>query len=233
MNLLQIVVASLISVAVLFIITKLIGYRQVSELSLFDYINSITIGSIAAEMAISRLDDIFEPLIAMAVYGAATLGLSIMTNHSIRLRRLLNGKPVVLMEKGKLYDAEFKRLKLDLNEFLSSCRNSGYFDLSRLDTVVVEPNGKLSFLPVSASRPVTPSDLEVKAEQESVCANVIIDGRIMPDNLASVGYDEAWLRRQLSLGGHSLGDVFLATCATGGSLNVFERSGRQRGDKFE
>ena len=105
--------------------------------------------------------------------------------------------------------------------------------MSRLDTVVIEPNGKLSFLPVSASRPVTPSDLEVKTEQESVCANVIIDGRIMPDNLASVGYDEAWLRRQLSLGGHSLGDVFLATCAAGGSLNVFERSGRQRGDKFE
>lgn len=220
---LNIALSAVFSFIVMFLITKIMGVRQMSQLSMFDYINGITIGSIAADLALAtNMEDRLEIFIAVIIYGAAALLLSYMTDKSINARRFINGQPILLVEHGRFYDKNFKRVKMDINEFLIQCRNYGYFDVSQIDTAIMEPNGKLSILPVSASKPVTPEEMNITVQQEVLAGNVIIDGKIMEKNLKALGHDEKWLRDQLAAGGFNKPeDVFLATCTANGTLCVY------------
>ena len=188
-EILYIIALSLGSVIALFILTKLMGYRQMSQMCMFDYINGITIGSIAAEMATSLEENYVQPLTAMIVYALAAILLSWLSSRSIKARRVIEGKPLVLLNNGELYWENLKKAKIDVNEFLVQCRVNGYFDVSKLETVVLEGDGKISFLPKAAERPVTPSDLNLSAQQDYMVANVILDGKIMEENLRHTGND--------------------------------------------
>ena len=128
MEILYVIALSLGSIVAIFILTKLMGYRQMSQMSMFDYINGITIGSIAAEMATSLEENFVQPLVAMIVYAMSALMLSWIGSKSIRARRVIEGKPLVLMDHGKLYRENLKKAKIDVTEFLVQCRVNGYFD---------------------------------------------------------------------------------------------------------
>ena len=223
-EIIRVIVLSVVSLVVLFLLTKLMGYRQMSQLSLFDYINGITIGSIAAELA-TNLEDYHRPLTAMIVYGLATVFLSLLTEKSICVRRFVNGRPLILLHHGTLYEENLKKAKIDLNEFLEQCRVSGYFDLSKLQAVILEGNGRLSFLPISEERPVTPSDLKLQPESEDLTAVLVLDGHIMEHNLHHSGKDKKWLTARLSaLGFPDVSDVLLATCDLNNQLTVFAKN---------
>lgn len=235
MELLHVFFTSIGSVIALFILTKIMGNRQMSQLSMFDYINGITIGSIAAEMATSLEDDFMKPLIAMVVYALLSLSIAIITNKSIKLRRLITGEMLILFDSGKIYEANLKKARLDVSEFLTLCRNSGYFDIANLQTAILEANGKVSFLPLTAQRPVTPTDLNLSPTQEKLVVNVIMDGKILPDNLKYTGNNEEWLEKQLRAQGFSkVEEVFLATCDCENTLNVYVKVEKPRTrDPFE
>lgn len=126
MDYLKILGLSSLSIFVLFILTKLMGNREMTQLSMFDYVVSITIGSIAAEMATALETDFMQPLIAMVVYAIITIIISYIANKSLVARRIINGKSVILFNNGKLYRENLKKAKLDLSEFLTQCRNQGY-----------------------------------------------------------------------------------------------------------
>lgn len=229
----HVIVLSVVSLVVLFLLTKLMGYRQMSQMSLFDYINGITIGSIAAELA-TNLEDYHRPLTAMIIYGLVTVLLSLLTEKSIWVRRFVNGKPLVLLHHGTLYEKNLKKSKIDLNEFLEQCRVSGYFDLSKLQAVILEGNGRLSFLPKAEAHPVTPSDLKLQPESEDLTAVLVLDGHIMERNLHHSGKDKKWLTAQLSaLGFPDAKDVLLATCDLNNKLTVFAKNeGKHSEDIF-
>lgn len=234
MDYLRVVLSSLFSIVALFLITKLLGYRQMSQLSLFDYINGITIGSIAAELANSEGQDFWLWTITIAIYGTVTLLLSWVTDHSIVMRRLITGKPIPLYENGQLLDQNFRRAKLDINEFLMQCRISGYFDLSQLEAVLFEPNGRLSFLPASPYRPATPFDLNRAVERSNIGFNLILDGKVLHENLAAAGKDESWLEQQLAQHAYREKDLFLAVYdPTADAIQFYQRSGEKREDKLE
>ena len=212
MSFLILCLTALGSFGALFLSAKLIGHKQIAQLDFFDYITGITIGSIAAEMA-TDLEAPWKPLTAMLIYGGVTVLLSVVSNRFPRTRRYLNGTPTILMDHGKLYRENLKKAKLDLSEFMVMCRQQGYFDLSNIQTAVFEDNGKLTILPVSSQRPATPSDLNLAPEQELLFTELIMDGRILEDNLKRMGLDLDWLDKQLEQSHiHSAKDVFLALC---------------------
>ncbi len=223
MELVKIAVLSLSSVVVLFILTKLMGDREMSELSMFDYITSITIGSIAAEMATSLEEDYRRPLLAMVIYAAVCIIISLLTCKSIKLRRFFEGHSLILYQNGKLYDKNMLKAKIDVDEFLSMCRVCGYFDLSEVHTAILESNGKLSILPMVKNRPVTPEDMNLNPQQSFPMANVIIDGKIMKENLNWAGKNETWLEKQMHAQGiKDIKEVMLATCdSSDNQLNIY------------
>ncbi len=127
MDLLKIVALSLGSVIFLFILTKLMGNKEMSQLSMFDYIIGITIGSIAAEMATALENDFMQPLVAMAIYAVVSIIISILSYKSLKFRRISSGDSLILLDNGEIYRDNLKKAKLDLNEFLMQCRINRIF----------------------------------------------------------------------------------------------------------
>ena len=221
-EILYIIALSLGSIIALFILTKLMGYRQMSQMSMFDYVNGITIGSIAAEMATSLEENFVQPLTAMIVYALAAVFLSWLGTKSIKARKLIEGKPILLLNKGNLYEKNLKKAKLDISEFLVQCRINGYFDLSELETAILEGNGKISFLPKAANRPMTPNDLQLAPKQDYMVANIILDGKVLIKNLQHTGNDMKWLNNQLKgKGVKRIEDVLLATCDKENTVTIY------------
>ena len=212
MDFVRVFLASLLSYAALFVCAKLVGRKQIAQLNFLDYITGITIGSIAAELA-TELEAPMRPLIAMAVYALATWAVSQLGMRRMRSRKFIDGTPTIILRSGKLYRENMRKAKLDLSEFMVMCREQGFFDLSDIDTAIFEYNGKLTILPVSARRPATPQDMGLTPQQECLSVEVILDGRILGENLRRMGLDEVWLDRQLHAQGISgAQDVFLAVC---------------------
>ncbi|MBR5438243.1 MAG: DUF421 domain-containing protein [Clostridia bacterium] len=208
----KIILTSLLSIGALFILTKLMGHKQVSQLDFFDYITGITIGSVAAELA-TELEEPLKPLVAMIVYGVVTAGLSLITGKFPRSRKFINGTPTILMDGGRIYRKNLRKAKLDLSEFMTLCRQEGYFNLADIQTAVFEFNGRLTVLPVSKKRPVTPEDLSLSPTQEHISTEIIMDGRILGENLERMKLDTGWLNRQLKKQGFSSAqEVFLGLC---------------------
>lgn len=221
MEILKIIITSAVSLLVLFLLTKLMGSKQVSQLNMFDYIVGISIGSIAAEMA-TELEKPINSLTAMIVYGVIAAAASLISQKSLKARKVLSGKPLVLLDNGKLYRKNMKKARMDINEFLMQCRSQGYFDLSQIQTAVMEFNGRMSILPASANRPITPQDMNLAPQQEYMTTAVIADGVIIEDNLRHTGNNFIWLKKQLSAQGYKAPeDVFLAMCDKNNKLTVY------------
>lgn len=209
MELLKTAIASVISIIVLFISAKLMGHRQISQLDSFDYISGITIGSIGAELA-TNIEEPLKPLIAMLIYLIFTVAINVLTNKSSALRDFFNGAPTIIMDNGKIYKENMKKEKLDISEFLMMCRQAGYFDISQIQTAVFEDNGRLTILPTSENRPITPSDIGLFPPQDLIFIEIIMDGRIQSENLRRIGKNEEWLNNQLKAQGFkSTSEVFL------------------------
>lgn len=201
MEIIKVILTSLLSVVALFIITKIMGHKQVAQLDFFDYVSGITIGSIGAELA-TELEEPYKPLIALAIYGFASLLLNLIAHKIPKTRKYINGTPTILLNEGKLYRKNLKQAKLDISEFMLLCREQGYFDLEEIQTAVFEHNGKLSILPKAANRPATPEDLKITTKATHIGVEVIMDGLVMSENLFRIGRDVNWLTKRLKTQGH-------------------------------
>lgn len=139
-----------------------------------------------------------------------------------KMRHYINGSPTIIMKDGNLYRKNMKKAKLDLSEFMVMCRQLGYFDLNDIQTAIFEYNGKLTILPVSNKRPATPYDMDIKTPKEDICAEIIMDGRIMHSNLTRLGVDTNWLEKQLKSKGYdSAKQIFLGICDINKNVTLF------------
>lgn len=222
MDMLKVVLSALGSILILFLLTKLMGDKQMSQMSMFDYITGITIGSIAAEMATELEGSPFHPMIAMVIYGLTALAISVITCKSLKLRKAIVGKPILLYDNGVVFKKNLSKSRIDITDFLTQCRIAGYFNLSEIQTAIMEQNGRISFLPASTARPVNPKDMSLSPPQNYIVTNVILDGHVIKQSLASTGKNEVWLNEQLREQGYkSARDIFLATCDNNYNLAVY------------
>ena len=228
-ELLNVVIRALISLITLFLITKLIGKKQVSQLSLFDYVIGISIGNFAAEMTINLESDEIYGIVAVLIFGFIAYLVSILTMKSIKLRRFFMGTPTILIEHGKLIQDNFYKVRYDINDMLEQCRVNGYFDISEIEYAIVEANGELSILPKDENRPVTIKDMKLKPSKQGLCANVIIDGKIMYKNLEIIDKDEKWLLKELKIKGKELENILLATVDINEKINFYEKNKNVKG----
>lgn len=218
----KVILTSILSAGALFIIAKVMGHKQMSQLDFFDYITGITIGSIAAELA-TELEQPWKPLMAMLVYGVITVVLTRVTSKLPKMRKLINGTPTILMNNGTLYRKNMKKAKLDLSEFMVLCRQEGYFHLEDIQTAIFEYNGRLTVLPASDKRPINPADMNLSPDRESIRTEVIMDGKVLKENLHRMGLDSKWLQKQLeSQGYHDAKEIFLGLCDENNQLALFK-----------
>lgn len=223
-ELFNVVIRGLLSLITLFLVTKLIGKKQVSQLSLFDYVIGISIGNFAAEMTINLESEELYGIIAVLLFGGIAYLVSVGTMKSIKLRRFFMGSPTILIEHGKILQDNFYKVKYDINDMLEQCRVKGYFDISEIDYAIVEANGELSILAKSEYLPVNRNDMKLKVSKNGLCANVIIDGKVMYNNLKKINKDEKWLNKELKLKGKDISDIILATVDINDKVVFYERN---------
>lgn len=219
----EVVIRCIIAMTTLFFMTKLLGKKQVSELSLFDYVVGISIGNFASEMAINLEAEFFNAMLAIVVFGVLAYIISILTLKSLKLRKFFIGSPTILLEHGNLIYKNMKKSMIDVNDILSQAREMGYFDISEVEFAILEANGKTSFLPKGEYKNVNIKDMNLKIEKQGLCANVIIDGNIMNDNLINIGKDEKWLLHELDVKGKNVSDILLATVDINDKIVIFDR----------
>lgn len=233
MDIVKVIGTSLASIITLFILTKLLGNRQMSQLSMFDYIVGISIGSIAAEMATNIEGDALLPFLGMLVYAGVSMTLSMLDDKSKHIRTFVLGKPLVLLDNGTLYYRNLKKAKLDLTEFLTECRNRGYFDLTKIQLAIFESNGRISFLPMESDRPLTPADMQFHPVQTRPQISVVLDGQIQHESLKATGNNESWLEKELKKQGYrDEKEVLLALVDTDNRLSIYERNEQKTSKNF-
>lgn len=224
-EILDVILRALISLIALFSVTKLLGKKQVSQLSLFDCVIGISIGNFAAEMTTDLDLPYTHGVVAVLIFGLVAYLVSVFTMKSISLRRFFIGTPTVLIQEGKILMKGLKQVKFDVNDLLEECRGNGYFDISQIEYALMEANGKLSILPKGENFPVTIKDMNIKPEKQSLCANVIIDGKIMHTNLKNMNKDKKWLVQELKIKGYkTFENILLATLDNNEKVTVYEKN---------
>lgn len=219
------IIRALLSLTALFLVTKLLGKKQVSQLSLFDYVIGISIGNFAAEMTINIESQYINGLTAVLVFGLVAYLVSYITLKSIILRRFFIGTPTILIQNGKLIEKNLKKVKFDINDLLEECRVNGYFDLGQIEYALMEANGQLSIMPKGEYSPVTIKDMKLKATKQELVANIIIDSKIMHNNLKNMKKDVAWLEQELKIKGYqTLDNILLATLDNNDKLAIYQRN---------
>lgn len=221
---LSIIPRAIFSLIVLFFITKLIGKKQVSELSLFDYVIGISIGNFTAEMTMDLNSQYINGIVAIISFGVVSYLVSYITMKSISLRRFLIGIPTIIIEDEKISLQGLKKAKIDINDLLEQCRAQGYFDISEISYAVMEVNGKLSILPKTDYQVPTLKDLKIKGDKAYLTSNVIIDGNLMEKNLKNSNKNIEWLNKELLKQGHSNYDNILLATITNNKLTIFEKT---------
>lgn len=223
-QIIETIVRGLISLITLFLITKLMGKKQISELSLFDYVMGISIGNFAAEITTNMDNQFINGIVAIVLFGVVAYIISKITMKSIKLRRFFMGVPTIIIQNGKLLENGLKKAKIDVNDLLEECRTNGYFDLSEIEFAIMEANGNVSFLPKGENKPLTVKDMNLKAEKQGLCANVIIDGKIMDKNLSNINKNKKWLDNELKVKGKKYEDILLGTVDINDKLVLYFRN---------
>lgn len=212
-NIYWVLINSVASFIFLFIISKLLGKKQIAQLEFIDYAVGISLGSIAADWAIANDEPFYYYLISMAIFFILAWLVAIIGRKSTFLKRLFKGKPSTLIYEGKIEYKQLKKNKIDVNDLLSMLREKNYFDINDVAYAIFEPSGKLSVLPKGNQKPVVIEDVNKGAIKPSNLTDVlIVDGVISGSGLNRLNKDKQWLFKQLHLSSKKeLKNIILAT----------------------
>lgn len=214
-------IRSIVAFVVLFIFTRLIGKQQLSQLTVFEYLVGITIGSIASAMSIELEIQSMNGIIGMAVWALIPIGLALLGLKSPLIRRYIEGEPRVLIRNGRIVDHNLKKERIDLDQLLMLLRQKSIFAVADVEFAILEVNGQLSVMPKANKRPLMASDIHLPVSNERDSITLIKDGVLNPQALMEAGVDKAWLTgKLLEQGIRDEKEVFFAQLDSSGSLYV-------------
>jgi len=204
------------------------GKQQMAELTFFDYVVGITIGSIASTLSVQVNQNTTATLAGMAVWTFTPILLAYLSLHSTWIRKVVEGEATVVIENGKILENNLKKIRLTVDDLISELRTKEVFDITDVEFALWESNGKLSIRKKAQKEPLTPEDLNIPAQYEGLPTNLIKDGVLINSALNSLNLSKAWLQHQLSKQNiTSFDNVFLAQLDTQGNLYVDLKDDKQ------
>jgi uncharacterized membrane protein YcaP (DUF421 family) len=198
----------------------MLGKKQISELSFFEYVSGITIGSIAGEVITGLESNPYHGALAIFMFGLVTLLVDFLSLKSKTFRDVVEGRGTVIIKDGKILEENVKKEKYTLDEISALLRQKNIFRIADVEFAVLEPRGNLSALLKKENRPLTPKDLQIKMANEKEPQTVIMDGSILDEALRASGKNRGWLLLELEKLGVTLENVFLAQVDSYGELTV-------------
>ena len=218
---LVVVIRSFISFFVLLLFVRLMGKQQVSQLTFFDYVVGITIGSIAGTLSVQVNESTTATVAGMAIWTLLAILLAIAGVHSKWVRKIVDGVPTVVVERGKILEKNLRHIRIPTNELISELRTMGVFNMADVEFALFEPGGKISVQKKSQKQPVTPSDMSIPTQYDGLPTTLILDGMLQAGELRTLKLSNAWLHHQLGKQNiKDLTEVSLAQLDTKGNLYV-------------
>jgi len=218
---LRIILQTVLAFFTILIITRLLEKEQLGHLTFYEYITGITIGSLAADIAIDTAGNRWLILLSLVVFALLTYLMGYVSLKSRVARKLLEGEPTIVVQNGKIMEKNMKQIRYNVDDLLTQLREKGVFNISDVEFAVLEPNGQLSVLLKSQKKPVTREDLQIPSQYEGMSSEIIVDGEVVYQNLQQNNLDEAWLINELQKQGiKSPREVLLASLDSQGNLYV-------------
>lgn len=218
---LVVVIRSIISFFALLLFVRLMGKQQVAQLTFFDYVVGITIGSMASTLSVQVNESTMSTLAGMAIWTILAILLAVFSVHNVWVRKVAGGEATVVVENGKILEENLKRIRLSIDELISELRTQGVFSMADVEFAMFEPGGKISIQKKSQKQPLTPSDLNLPTQYDGLPTNLVLDGILLEDALRSLNLTKAWLNHQLMKQNiKDVKEVSLAQLDTKGNLYV-------------
>ncbi|TWD96473.1 uncharacterized membrane protein YcaP (DUF421 family) [Neobacillus bataviensis] len=211
---------SILFIAVLFFMTKLLGTKQISQLSFFEYISGITIGSVAAEVITGLDANIMHGIIVLILFSVITYAVDVFSLKSKKFRDFAEGTSTVVIKDGKIMEDSLKKEYYTIDELNSLLRKKNVFKVADVEFAVLEPNGDINVLLKKENQPLTPKDLNMKVGNEKVPQTVIMDGKILDSALTEANKNRQWLDTELQKLGVMQENVFMGQVDSYGQLTV-------------
>lgn len=217
---LEISLRTLSAVVILFAITKILGKRQLSQLSLFEYITGITIGNIAGYISLDLDNNWYLGIVSLIVWIGISVCLEFWSLHNKKLRNIVDGRGTVLIEKGNLIRANLHKERITIDEMLEQLRKRDVYRVADVEYAIMEQSGEINVMLKKVYQPLTPDMLGWQLPEEQQPRTVVMDGEVVDESLRASGKDLHWLKHELSKLHISIENVFLAQIDSKGELTV-------------
>lgn len=209
----------------LFILIRITGKKQLSEITYYDYISGVTIGAIAGSASLDEKVSIYKGIIALAVWIIVPVIISYINIKNLSSKRLTTGEPLILIKNGTVNDINLKKARYNIEDLLMQLRKKDVFNLSEVEFALLEIDGELSVLKKAPYNTVTPKDLNISTPYKGLTLNLIVNGRIIESNLVLAEKDKAWLKEQLHLKNvKDITDVIFAGFTSDKQLEVITKN---------
>jgi uncharacterized membrane protein YcaP (DUF421 family) len=182
---------------ILVIFTRIMGRKQISQLTYFDYVVGITIGSIAAVASVDKSVNIFNSIFSIIIWSLLTILISEITLKNIKLRLLIDSEPLLIIDKGKVIYKNMKKAKYNIGDLLMQLRVKDIFYITDVEIAILEPDGKLSVLKKAEKNTLTIEDMNIKKPKTGMMVDIILDGNILYSHLPQIQKNEGWVSEQL------------------------------------
>lgn len=221
----EIVIRSLVMLIILFIIIKLLGKKQIKNLTLYDYIISITIGSVAADTIISLDTPLYNGIIALLVFGFIGYIISLLSYNNHSVEKIMDGEPIVLFENNNFNYSNLEKAKISVAKVLEECHLKDCFDINELDCAILEPSGDISILLKENNQPITNNDIKKNiknnSKKQSLNYLIIVDGILNLEELKRSKKTKTWLNKYLK--GKNIEDISLLSIDKNNKVTIFNK----------
>ena len=216
----EVIWKSLLVFTLLIVLTRMIGKKLLSQMTFFDFVIGITIGTVAGAYITLAIQGKWV-LLSPIVLTAATLILSKITFKNLKIRKIVEGEPVVIIQNGKILEKNMRKLRYNMDDLQMQLRNKGVFDPAIVEFAVLEPHGRLSILKKSQYSPLTPKDMNMDTNYKGLSTEIIKDGAVLEENLDQNNLDFKWLYQELKKNRvDDINQVVYAALKTDGSLYI-------------
>ncbi|MBT2695562.1 DUF421 domain-containing protein [Bacillus sp. ISL-55] len=219
-DILNTIIRSILLILGLFIITKLLGKKQLSSLSFFEYIVGITVGDIAGTLAMDPDLSLRDGIASLIVWSFVPLAISTVSLRSRTFRNIIEGKSTTFIEHGNILEKNMRKEKYSIDELLEQLRKKSVFKVADVEFASLDSNGELSVLLKKAKQPLKYEDIGIKVEAESASVPVMMDGELIEENLRKAGLDKGELISKIRAKGYQPNQVFYAEMDSRGLLSI-------------
>lgn len=206
----------------LLFLTRIVGKKQLSHMTFFNYITGITLGSIAANTVNINKASIYDDYIALFCWSILVILIGIITLKIPSIRGVIDGQPTIVIKKGKLQRKALKALEMNIEDLLMILRTKDIFRIKDVDYAIIEANGEISVLKDASLMGINKKDMNIKVSNNNfITSRIIVDGVLIEKNLKELNIDKKWIETELNKQGiHTIKDVFFAEIQDDGTLYI-------------